>query len=518
MTMDDQLEDTSKDSYFNYLVMSTLRAAIERENKQLIIDQTDNYLMPSSILKLLLFSSWNSTRGNIQNFVFRKPPTVIQDTEEDNMETNSVTSDSDSSMASSFIDDVMFAKTNDKNELICESLSLEAIDAFICGSQYCPEVDAFFHTPDHLLTGNTIISANTVNNPSFYEFAIDGMLHSSTDRVRLKVAKSLFQMLQNFPEATGEEGPNANSMLDVLFKNLQIAEINYIRANQYFNCLFQLLNHCQEHKIEINEPLDKLNQLVSWLNEAKTSTQNNGYAYQREELLIPYMRTLTHLLRAIPEHYTINMGKSGSNLLEELFDDFLMPFSKAYNSFNNDDSISDNKNLEDNHRGSDSESNSLSGKPSKTIPICRTDLSIAVCFELISEMIRSNPDNLIQALIKLHSNFYQGFRPNITNDPPMPFLQRDPTVFVGLKNAGATCYMNSVLQQLFMIEPFRQMIFNTNLDYSEERKNKYCVDEKKKEEFEYSRDLVDTVQCLFAHLLASDEQFYVPVEFWDTFK
>ncbi len=36
-----------------------------------------------------------------------------------------------------------------------------------------------------------------------------------------------------------------------------------------------------------------------------------------------------------------------------------------------------------------------------------------------------------------------------------PVGPRPTTGFVGLKNAGATCYMNSVLQQLYMVESIR---------------------------------------------------------------
>jgi ubiquitin carboxyl-terminal hydrolase 9/24 len=41
-----------------------------------------------------------------------------------------------------------------------------------------------------------------------------------------------------------------------------------------------------------------------------------------------------------------------------------------------------------------------------------------------------------------------------------PVGPRPQKGFVGLKNAGATCYMNSVLQQLFMIEPIRHSILS----------------------------------------------------------
>ncbi|CAH8294260.1 unnamed protein product, partial [Schistosoma turkestanicum] len=34
--------------------------------------------------------------------------------------------------------------------------------------------------------------------------------------------------------------------------------------------------------------------------------------------------------------------------------------------------------------------------------------------------------------------------------------------FVGLKNGGATCYMNSIIQQLFTLEPIRDCVLSAN--------------------------------------------------------
>ena len=56
---------------------------------------------------------------------------------------------------------------------------------------------------------------------------------------------------------------------------------------------------------------------------------------------------------------------------------------------------------------------------------------------------------------------------------------RPPKGFVGLKNAGATCYMNSVLQQLYMIPPIRDPVLK--LDEAAQDLVRQTVEEDKKE-------------------------------------
>ena len=82
--------------------------------------------------------------------------------------------------------------------------------------------------------------------------------------------------------------------------------------------------------------------------------------------------------------------------------------------------------------------------------------------------------------------------------------------YVGLRNLGCICYMNSMMQQFFMIPAFRY--------------NLLCVDDGKAEEIkEYKGEQIDDnmmhqVQKLIAHLELSERTEYNPMQFCFSFK
>jgi len=101
-------------------------------------------------------------------------------------------------------------------------------------------------------------------------------------------------------------------------------------------------------------------------------------------------------------------------------------------------------------------------------------------------------------------------KPKIWNYAPPSTGESSSQKYVGLRNLGCICYMNSMMQQFFMIPAFRY--------------NLLCVDDGKPEEFkEYKGERIDDnmmhqLQKLVAHLELSDRSEYNPMHFCFAFK
>ena len=106
-----------------------------------------------------------------------------------------------------------------------------------------------------------------------------------------------------------------------------------------------------------------------------------------------------------------------------------------------------------------------------------------------------------------------------------PVGPRPQQGFVGLKNAGATCYMNSVLQQLFMLRGIKEGVLSCeeacadpDEDFSGEEKLELDTENEEEDKGDYNLTILKQVQAIFGHLSSTQLQYYIPRGLWRHFR
>ena len=149
-------------------------------------------------------------------------------------------------------------------------------------------------------------------------------------------------------------------------------------------------------------------------------------------------------------------------------------------------------------------------------PFCKTKQSRNSAFKLLKELSKHS-EKLFEILM---GKIYETCKEIVQEKEPQSYRyqssnswDRDPkskekssTGFVGLRNLGATCYMNSFVQQMFTIPQFSKAILSVPAS------EKYITLEDKKESYFYQ------LQKMFSFLKFSEQMFFETSAFCYSFK
>uniref|UniRef100_A0A8C1LPE6 USP domain-containing protein n=1 Tax=Cyprinus carpio TaxID=7962 RepID=A0A8C1LPE6_CYPCA len=292
-------------------------------------------------------------------------------------------------------------------------------------------------------------------------------------------------------------------------------------AGDYFTLLRHLLNYAFNSNINLPNAEVLLNNEIDWLKRIRDEVKRTGETGVEETILEGHLGVTKELLAfQTPEKkFYIGCEKGGANLIKELIDDFIFPASNVYLQF------------------------VKSGEfpAEQATPVCSSPASVNAGFELLVALSVGCVRNLKQIVDTLTDMYYLGCEA-LTEWEYLPPVGPRPTKgFVGLKNAGATCYMNSVIQQLYMIPPIRNGILaiegtGSDIDDDMSGDNESNVEprddvfsyhpqfddepslNKAEDRKEYNIGVLRHLQVIFGHLAASRLQYYVPRGFWKQFR
>ncbi|KZC06489.1 putative ubiquitin carboxyl-terminal hydrolase FAF-X [Dufourea novaeangliae] len=359
--------------------------------------------------------------------------------------------------------------------------------------------------------------ASLPRDKMWHTFLIDLVLLSPSRMIRMTSAEQFF-LISTWYSLDHQYSVFA---ITLLFSVLDTTVMEHAKqSHEYFQLLCRLLNfaHMSECPLVTAEGL--LNLEIAWLKQVRDCVKEIGESQVEEAVLEGHLSLTKELLAFLPASKKFELGSDeehGANLVKELVEDFVFPASRLMLQLRSTGELS----------------------ASQASPVCTTPQSTSAAFDLLVGLCIGCVPNMKLLVTMLTDMFYSERDEPLSEWDYLPPVGLRPLKgFVGLKNAGATCYMNSVLQQLYMVESIRVGLLaaegaatDLNEDFSGEERiegeqtietndndtneEKCGADESRKE---YNIGILKQVQAIFGHLAYSKLQYYIPRGLWKHFK
>ncbi|EHA99013.1 Ubiquitin carboxyl-terminal hydrolase 24 [Heterocephalus glaber] len=335
--------------------------------------------------------------------------------------------------------------------------------------------------------------ASFYNLPCVADFIIDILLGSPSAEIRRVACDQLYTLSQTDTSAHPDvQKPNQFLLGVILTAQLPLWSPTSImrgvnqrllsQCMEYFDLRCQLLDDLTTSEMEQLRisPATMLEDEITWLDNFEPNRTAECETSEADNILLAghlrLIKTLLSLCGAEKEML-------GSSLIKPLLDDFLFRASRII-------------------LNSHSPAGSAAISQQDFHPKCSTVNSRLAAYEVLVMLADSSPSNL-QIITKELLSMHHQPDPALTKEfdylPPVD--SRSSSGFVGLRNGGATCYMNAVFQQLYMQPGLPESLLSVDDDTDNPDDSVFYQ-----------------VQSLFGHLMESKLQYYVPENFWKIFK